>query len=183
MVLGFRLSSTALLLAACTAPVDNPGNRTGDTAPAAATAAPVTGPPESEARVGGRMLKLVMADGGCGLDLDGTITQTGIAGPCGFLRPKAGAPAWTHDYGARGAIVLIGGPPSTVTTTAATETGRKTEDSCSDEGVAVIVAGGKVALATLDRTPLWFCPNAAPDEKYYYGIAHQTEFAKRKTIG
>jgi hypothetical protein len=179
MALVIRLSAAALLLGGCSGATDISANQTSKVA----ASAPAINAASVEARVGGRTLKLVSRQGGCALDIDGAVTPTGISAPCSFLRPKPGAAAWTHDYGAWGTIILAGGPPTTVTQEAAAQTGRKTADSCSDEGVAILVSGGKVALATLNRAQLWFCPDAAPDEKYYHGIAHRSKFAERKVVG
>lgn len=130
------------------------------------------------AQVGGRKLRLVTAGGQCALEAGGAPVPLGLAAPCGFLRAKAGAAAWVHDYGARGAVVLVGGPPAAKV---AADSGRTPADRCSDVGRAVIVAGGKVSLSEVKRSPGWFCPDAAPDEKYYYGVAHDR--AVRTPVG
>lgn len=189
MVLGLRLIaplaaglmalSPAVLLAGCSA------GKAADDGQSLATTTVHAVPDDrlSEARVGGRALRLVTQAGQCALVVGAGVgaapVPLGLAAPCGFLRAKAGAAAWTHDYGTRGSVVLVGGPPDPP----AADSGRTVYDRCSDTGRAVIVLGGKLALSEVKRSPAWFCPDAAPDEKYYYGIAHERPFAARATVG
>ncbi|HEU0045556.1 hypothetical protein [Sphingomonas sp.] len=173
MIAARALPLAAALLIGCSAGAQPDGPQTNTVAPAATPDGRL-----AEAQVGGRTLRLVTEGGQCALAAGAAPVPLGLAAPCGFLRPKAGAAAWVHDYGPRGAVVLVGGPPATAVTA---DSGRTAADRCSDVGRAVIVAEGKVGLSEIKRSAGWFCPDAAPDEKYYYGIAHDP--AGRTPVG
>lgn len=175
MVLDIRLIGLAAVIAGCApgaATAPGPDNR--------AMAEPKV--PLDSARVGGRDLALVTEDGECALDLDGTYHRLGFATPCRFLRIGASAPPTTHAYGDLGSVVLIGGPPAP-DADYAIDVGRMPADRCSNSGRAVIVSGRRVALGDLKTSPIWACPESAPDEKLYHGIALEMPFAKRTPIG
>lgn len=152
-----------------------------DDAPAPGQAATSSIDRLATARVGMRDLELVATGDSCALKAGGNAIPLGLTAPCGFLRPKAAAAAWVQDYGKQGAVVLIGGASATTGDFAGA--GRTPADGCADTGRAVIVADGKIALSEVKQSPLWFCPDAAPDEKFYYSIAHERSFAQRTPVG
>jgi hypothetical protein len=172
MVLGVRLTLLAGLVAAC-----SPGAATNQ-----AGAAPERQQARLDsARAGGLDLALMDEAGQCVLELEGTKHRLEMNAPCAFLRPAKGAAVWSHDYGAWGTVVLVGGPPAP-DDAYRLDVGRTPADRCSNTGRAIILSGGKAALSDVKTSPIWFCPDSAPDEKYYYGIAHETAFAARKAI-
>lgn len=100
---------------------------------------------------------------------NGTVRPLSIGAPCRFLRRGAASSPAVHTYG-RASMIIVGGPPAPASSYPA-GSGETPADRCSDVGQAVFVAAGKVALGSVIREKVGFCPNIAPDEKYYRGIA------------
>lgn len=91
--------------------------------------------------------------------------------PCGFVRANEKLVAQTYQYEGVGQVFVVAGP--LVDINAYTENaGVNPEHMCSNQGQAIIVQDGKLALRQSRYVPLGFCHHLGFDEKDYYGFAH-----------
>lgn len=117
------------------------------------------------ASVAGQTLALVHQGRGCALSANGVVHALGIDAPCRFLRRGAASAPAVQKYGTR-SVILVGGPPAPASAYP-TGSGEGPADRCSDVSRAVFVTAGKIALGEVVRELAGFCPDIAPDEKYY----------------
>lgn len=136
----------------------------------AATAWAQDDAPQS-AEAGGKRIELATSGRNCALQYDGKTVELLLPAPCRFLARGAGQPAAAHAYDGRGAVLLVAGPLAHPDDYARSED-RKAADGCSHMAQAVIVKDGALKTGAPLLANLGFCAAAAPDEKFYYGIAH-----------
>ncbi len=110
-------------------------------------------------------------DGQCVISHVGALYSVGLPSPCRFLRRGDTADATVEDYRDRGAVIVIGGPLAHPDDYGDVDWISPADD-CSHMGRGVIVRGDKVLLSAPRIERLGFCAHIAPDEKYYYGLAH-----------
>lgn len=120
--------------------------------------------------IGGKHLKIVERDGRCLVEYGDAVRATGLPAPCRFLRRGRSGDAAVSEYVDRGSVVLIAGALAHPSDYGLVED-RSAEDRCSHMGRGVVVRDGSLHLSEVFVEPLGFCADAAPDEKFYYGIA------------
>lgn len=157
MVLGLRLSLVAFaLFSICSSGV----------APCAETMDRVV--------VNGTTLELIERDAKCLIEYDSAVRALGLPAPCRFLRRGAVAEPSIHQYGGRGTVVLVAGPLAHPDDYSRVDY-LSPSDECSHMARGVIVREGSLSVSELFVDPLGYCAEIAPDEKFYYGIAHANE--------
>ena len=152
MVLGIRLIFLALIANACV-------QRTN----AEATH-------EEGVNIGGLELTLVTRDAQCLVENGDALVALEIPAPCRFLRRGVGAIPVVHEYGET-AVTLVAGALANPQDYDVIDYLSPT-DECSHIGRGVIVRERKLTLTDILVSPLGYCREIAPDEKFYYGLAH-----------
>ena len=120
-----------------------------------------------------RDVELTLANDGmtCDVTFGDAFVSLDLPPPCRFLGMGETGEAVVHDYALNGAIALIGGPlvaPSDYERF----TGRDPDELCSYIAQPVIVKDGEVSVGDMVASSQGFCGFEAPDEKFYYGLAH-----------
>ncbi len=149
MVLGIRIAVIALLCASL---------------------AQAGGEQLDEATLAGGALSVVDGGGRCFASYGGELFDTGLPMPCQFLRRGDSDPI-VHAYGEAGSVTLLSGPPARDEDYSFSDI-VAASDSCSHLARAIHFRDGQVQLGEMLVEPLGFCANIAPDEKFYYGLAH-----------
>lgn len=121
--------------------------------------------------IAGLEIELVELGRTCGVLVEGEQIELSLPPPCRLLARGETGSATVEDYGEAGAVTLIAGPLAAQGDYALSED-RKSEDQCSHIAQPLLVKDGAVAIGDPLVESLGFCSNAAPDEKFYYGIAH-----------
>ncbi len=91
--------------------------------------------------------------------------------PCRFISRGATGAATVEDYGDAGSITLVAGPLAAASDYELSED-REPTDRCSHLAQPLIVKDDTVLTGEVQVSALGFCSEAAPDEKFYYGLAH-----------
>ncbi|MDJ0643912.1 MAG: hypothetical protein QNJ15_13950 [Erythrobacter sp.] len=94
--------------------------------------------------------------------------------PCRFIARGATDAATVENYGEAGSVALIAGPLAAEGDYALSED-RAIADGCSHLAQPLLVKGGIPSIGAIQVSALGFCRNSAPDEKFYYGLAHPPE--------
>lgn len=123
------------------------------------------------AEVGDQTVTLRQEGYKCVLAAGDDLFATGLPAPCAFARRQADGPPIAHQYADIGDVLLIVGPEAH-RQDYETNDAVKTSHKCSHVGQAVILSSSDVKMSEVMVEPLGFCANLAPDEKFYYGIAH-----------
>ncbi len=123
--------------------------------------------------IGGVSLSLMTLDAQCILKIGGELQSMDIPGPCRFLRRSADSAPTFHDYDGT-SVALVAGAPANRADFSAFED-LEPSDECSHIGRGIIVKNGEAHLTEVFVSPLGYCPNIAPDEKFYFGIVHPVE--------
>lgn len=178
MVLGIRLAVAAAMFAGGCSAAPAPQSKAQQAATPSVSA---TVEKLDSATVGGRSLDLIRRGDDCVLRVADKAKPLELGDACRFLRNRPGAAPASYAYGDRGAVVLVAGPPASAADYPS-DMGQKPSDRCSNVGRAVIVRGDRVELSDVLTEAIGFCPDIAPDEKYFHGIAHQERFAARTAV-
>ncbi len=120
-----------------------------------------------------RDFDLVLANDGmtCDVIFGESFVSLSLPPPCRFLERGDTGTATVEDYGEAGAVALVGGPLVALSDYERF-TGNEREDLCSYIAQPVFVRNGAVTVGDMVASSQGFCGYAAPDEKYYYGLAH-----------
>ncbi|WP_298464566.1 hypothetical protein [uncultured Erythrobacter sp.] len=121
--------------------------------------------------IAGVEIELVELGRTCGVLVEGEQIELSLPPPCRLLARGNTGSATVEDYGEAGAVVLIAGPLAAQGDYALSED-RNPQDQCSHIAQSLLVKDGAVVVGEPMVESLGFCSNAAPDEKFYYGIAH-----------
>lgn len=150
MVLGIRLTAVALAVFSATAALAEQLDT---------------------ATFGGPTATLSAAGSMCLLEVNGDAYDTGLPAPCSFLRRGKDKAPTVQDYGEAGQVILIAGPPAHPDDYTP-DYGLSPEDLCSHMARGAILRNGGVTLTEVYISPLGYCRDIAPDEKFYYGLAY-----------
>lgn len=120
-----------------------------------------------------REVELTLANDGmtCDLTFGDQFVSLSLPPPCRFLERGNSGTATVEDYGENGAIALVGGPLVALSDYERF-VGNDPEDLCSYIAQPVMVKEGEVIVGDMIASSQGFCGYAAPDEKFYYGLAH-----------
>ena len=120
-----------------------------------------------------RGIDLTIANDGmtCDIVIGEEFVSLALPPPCRFLERGESGEATLEDYGENGAVVLVGGP-LVAHSDYKRFNGRKPADICSYIAQPVFVKEGAVSVGEMVADSQGFCGQAAPDEKFYYGLAH-----------
>ncbi len=123
-----------------------------------------------------RDFELALANDGmtCEITFDEQFVSLALPPPCRFLERGKTGTATVEDYGENGAIALIGGPLMALSDYERLN-GRQPEELCSYIAQPVFVKNGVVTIGEMVADSQGFCGYAAPDEKYYFGLAHPAD--------
>ncbi|MDR2173307.1 MAG: hypothetical protein LBE32_03775 [Burkholderiales bacterium] len=122
-------------------------------------------------KINGETLTVAPLGRVCALQYKGKTIRLQLPGPCRFLARGQGQPVAVHSYPGKGSVVLVAGPLAHLDDYARSED-RKPADQCSHMAQAATLMDGAVRVGAPILDNLGFCAAAAPDEKFYYGIAH-----------
>lgn len=173
MVLGIRLIlSLAGLSSACSG-ASTP-------TPLASSQVEQTDAALDRARLGKAEIVLVSSDGGCVVRVGAKDHALGIPAPCRFLRRDHSAQVTVHDYGGRGRVVMVAGPPAPAADYA--DRSGTPMDRCSSIARPILERDGRFALGDIMPAPVGYCPDIGLDEKFYYGVAHAKPFVEREPL-
>ena len=174
MVLGVRL---ILPLAAVVAGCSGASDPTPEAAPVRAMR-PSQATVLDRARIGQVRLELVGQGDDCVLRSDGRDHALDIPAPGRFLHRDRAAEPTVENYGDRGRVLVVAGPPAPAGdySEGSAET---PADRCASIARPVLERGGRLALGEIMPAPAGYCPDIGLDEKFYYGVAHAKPFAER----
>jgi len=123
------------------------------------------------ASIGGIELELVAMGRVCGLRYGDEQVVLDLPLPCRFLSRGDTGVAMVEDYGEAGMVTLIAGPLAAEVDYSLSED-RVREDQCSHLAQPLFVKNGAFRTGKMLVGALGYCSTAAPDEKFYYGLAH-----------
>lgn len=123
------------------------------------------------ASLAGKDIELIALGRTCGVRVGDEQLELRLPPPCRFIARGDTGAATVEDYGEAGAVTLIAGPLAGQGDYAQSED-RDPEDQCSHIAQPLLVKDGTVVVGEPIVEALGFCSAAAPDEKFYYGIAH-----------
>lgn len=175
MVVGIRLTDVVALglaaaLAGC-APQGQAQEQDGDNGAQTSQAVNAEVSGLQSAEVGGVALSLANDGMTCDVTYGEEFVSLELPPPCRFIGTQSSDEAVVHDYAENGAVVLVGGPLVALSDYERF-TGRSPEQLCSYIAQAVIVKDGAIAVGEMVASSQGFCGSAAPDEKFYYSLAH-----------
>jgi hypothetical protein len=165
--MGIRLIGPPLLALAACSPA---GQVRGEPVPDAPDRGALPAAGLQTARIGGIELELVELRRTCAVRFGETQLELVLPPPCRFLA-RGGAEAAVENYAEAGAVVLIAGPLAAEADYATSED-RVPADRCSHLAQPLFVRNGTVEMGAVQVSALGFCSQSAPDEKFYYGLAH-----------
>jgi len=123
------------------------------------------------ARVGGTEFELVSLGRTCAVRYGEAQIVLELPPPCRFLSRGDTGTATVEDYGDEGMVTLVAGPLAASADYALSED-RVLDDRCSHVAQPLFVKDDELSIGKLLVSALGYCSTAAPDEKFYYGLAH-----------
>lgn len=165
MAVGIRLSCLPLLgLVACSPA----GLAQGGEASESAAEAPIG---LQSATIDGIEYELVVQGRACAVRFGKEQVVLDLPPPCRFIARGDTGAATVEDYGEVGKITLVAGPLAAESDYGLSED-RQATDQCSHLAQPLIVKSGIPQIGEVQVDALGFCSASAPDEKFYYGLAH-----------
>lgn len=165
MAVGIRLICLPLLALVACSPAGQAQNE--ETAVAVAE----TSAGLQSAEIEGVRYELVALERTCAVRFGDEQVVLDLPPPCRFIARGTTDAATIEDYGESGSVALIAGPLAADSDYALSDD-RKIADQCSHLAQPLVVKAGAAQVGEVQISALGFCSASAPDEKFYYGLAH-----------
>lgn len=130
------------------------------------------GEPISRVMLGKHELGLLERDARCLVEYSGILHDALLPAPCRFLRRGQTERATAHSYDGQVHVVLIAGPLAHPNDYSRSDY-LSPADKCSHLAIGVVARKNSLSFTEVFIEPLGYCAEAAPDEKFYFGIANK----------